>query len=52
MEFGFSQSVNNLLLDNIDEDIPTTNSAITPLTNHQNFKEKINPVFEKLLLIS
>ena len=47
MEFGFSQSVNNLLLDNIDEDIPITNSASTPVTNHQNFKEKINPVFEK-----
>ena len=34
-------SVNNLLLDNI------TNSASSPVTNHQNFKEKINPVFEK-----
>ena len=47
MEFGFSQSVNNLLLDNIDEDIPMTNSASTPVTSHQNFKGKINPVVEK-----
>ena len=44
MEFGFSQSV---LLDNIDEDIPITKSASTLVMNHQNFKEKINPVFEK-----
>ena len=29
MEFGFSQSVNNLLLDNIDENIPITKSAST-----------------------
>ena len=47
MEFGFSQSVNNRLLDNIDEDIPITNSASTPVVNHQNFKEKINPIFKK-----
>ena len=47
MEFGFSQSVNNLSLDNIDQDIPITNSASTHIMNHQNFKEKINPVFEK-----
>ena len=47
MEFGFSQSVNNLLLDNTDEDIPITNSASTPVMNHQNFKQKINLVFEK-----
>ena len=47
MEFGFSQSVNNLLLDNIDEDIPITKSASTPVMNHQNFKENIHPVFEK-----
>ena len=45
MEFGFC--VNNLLLDNIDEDIPMAKSARTPVMNHQNFKEKINPVFEK-----
>ena len=47
MEFGFSQSINNLFLDNIDEDIPITNSASKHIMNHQNFKEKINPVFEK-----
>ena len=47
MEFGFSQSVNNLSLDNIDEHILITNSARTPVMNLQNFKEKINPVFEK-----
>ena len=47
MEFGFSQSINNLLLDNIDEDIPITKSASTPIRNHQNFKEKVNPIFEK-----
>ena len=47
MEFVFSQSVNCLLLDNIDGYIPITNSARTPVMNHQNFKEKINPVFEK-----
>ena len=46
MKFGFSQSINNFLLDNIDENIPITNSASTPVTNHQNLKEKINPVFE------
>ena len=45
MEFGFC--VNNLLLDNTDEDIPIAKSASTPVMNHQNFKEKINPVFEK-----
>ena len=37
MEFGISHSVNNLLLDNIDEDIPITNSASTPVMNYQNF---------------
>ena len=47
MEFGLSQSVNNLLLGNIVEDISITNSASTPVINHQNFKENINPVFEK-----
>ena len=47
MEFGFSQSVNNLLLDNIDEDIPIAKSASTSVMNHQNFKAKINLVFEK-----
>ena len=47
MEFVFSQSVNSLLLDNIDGYIPITNSARTSVMNHQNFKEKINPVFEK-----
>ena len=47
MEFGFSQSINNLLLDNIDEDILITKSASTPIRNHQNFKEKVNPIFEK-----
>ena len=47
MEFVFSQSVNSLLLDNIDGYIPITNSARTPVMNHQNFKEKINPAFEK-----
>lgn len=47
MEFIFSQSFNNLLLENIDENIPITNSASTPIMNHQNFKEKINPIFEK-----
>ena len=47
MEFGFSQSVNNFLLDNIDEDIPIAKSASTSVMNHQNFKAKINLVFEK-----
>ena len=47
MEFGFSQNVNNLLLDNIDEDIPITNGASATVLNYQNFKEKMNPVFEK-----
>lgn len=47
MEFGLSQSVNNLLLGNIVEDISITNSVSTPVINHQNFKENINPVFEK-----
>ena len=47
MEFGFSQSVNNLSLGNIDEDIPITKQCKDPVMNHQNFKEKINPVFEK-----
>ena len=47
MDFGFSQSINNLLLDNIDEDIPMLKSASTPVMNHQSFKEKINLVFEK-----
>ena len=47
MEFGFSQSVSSLLLDNIDGYIPIANSARIPVMNHQNFKEKINPVFEK-----
>ena len=37
MEFEISHSVKNLLLDNIDEDIPTTNNASTPVMNHQNF---------------
>ena len=45
MEFGFC--VNNLLLDNIDEDIPIAKSASTSVMNHQNFKAKINLVFEK-----
>ena len=47
MKFGFSQSVNNLLSDDTDEDIPITNSASTPVMNHQNFKQKINLVFER-----
>ena len=47
MEFGFSQSVNNLLLDNVHEDIPIAKSASTPAMNHKNFKAKINLVFEK-----
>ena len=47
MEFGFSQIVNNLWLDNIDEDIPVTKSSRTPVMSHQNFKEKIIPVFQK-----
>ena len=49
MESGFSQSANNLLLDNIDEDKPTANSASTSVMNHQDFKEKINPVFENMM---
>ena len=47
MEFGFSQSVDNLLLDNKDKDVPITNSASTPVVKQQNFKEKINSVFKK-----
>ena len=47
MELGFSQIVNNLLLDNMDEDIPMTKSSSTPVKSHQNFKEKIIPVFQK-----
>ena len=35
------------MLGNIDEDIPITNSASPPVTNHQNFQENVNPVFEK-----
>ena len=35
---GFSQSVNNFLLDNIDKDIHIANNASTPVTNHQNVK--------------
>ena len=31
MDLGFSQSVNNLLLDNIDEVIPIPKSASTPV---------------------
>ena len=46
MEFGCNQSRNNLLLDNIEENIPITNNASTHVINHQNFKENINPVFE------
>ena len=46
MEFGFNQSRNNLLLDNIEENIPITNSGNTHVINYQNFKENINPVFE------
>ena len=47
MEFGFSQSVDNLLLDNVDKDVPITSSASTPVVKQQNFKEKINSVFKK-----
>ena len=47
MDLGFSQSVNNLLVDNIDEVIPIPKSASTPVMNHQSFKEKINLAFEK-----
>ena len=47
MEFGFSQSVDSLLLDNIDKDVPITNSASSPVVKQQNFKEKMNSVFEK-----
>ena len=46
MEFVFSQSPNNLLLDNIEENIPIITSASTQIINHQNFKENVNPVFE------
>ena len=52
MESGFSHSVTNLFLDNIDEDKPTTNSTSTSVMNHQDFKEfkeKINPVFENMM---
>ena len=47
MESGFRQSVNNVLLDNLDENIPITNSASIPVMNHQCFKGKINSFFEK-----
>ena len=47
MESGFRQSVNNVLLDNLDENIPITNSASFPVMNHQCFKGKINSFFEK-----
>ena len=47
MDFGFSQSINNFLLDTIDEEIPIPKSASTPVMNHQSFKEKINLAFEK-----
>ena len=45
MESGFSQSVNDLLLDNIVENIPITNNGSIPVMNHQNLKEIINPAF-------
>ena len=44
MKFGFNKSVNNHLLDNIDEDIPLTNSANTPVMSHRSFVKKRNPV--------
>lgn len=47
MKFGFTQNVNNFLLDNVDEDITITNNASTRIMNHQKFKENRNAVFEK-----
>ena len=47
MESGFRQSVNNVLLDNLDKNIPITNSASIPVMNNKCFKGKINSFFEK-----